>query len=452
MPEWSAVTAAQRGLSTMTQLKRENLGALHSQLASAFWEWRAEAGIGVLAMIAFDLVGHYLGPTGVQLVLVAAGLAVWRYRAKLGPLRTRMRHLSVRHSWARAICQSGLAGPHGTRPTAVRIVSAPFGDDLLVKMPLGTHVAELEAAAEPLAAALGVREIRVRRSAENAALAHVVIVRRDSLAGASVPWPMSGAPRASLWTAIPIGTDENGRPVTIGLPERNVLIGGEPGAGKSVFLSLLVAAAALDPTVTLTLLDGKLVELAAWQECAADNVGPSVADAIDVLSVIQREMDERYRTLLASRRRKIEPGSGVPLHVVVIDELAFYLGGQDRKQQLAITELLRDLVSRGRAAGIIVLAATQKPSADVIPTQIRDLFGFRVALRCSTPQASDTVLGQGWAALGYSAASVDPSARGVGFVLAEGGVPVRFRSCHLSDPEIEVLAGRATALRGGGGR
>jgi S-DNA-T family DNA segregation ATPase FtsK/SpoIIIE len=213
-----------------------------------------------------------------------------------------------------------------------------------------------------------------------------------------------------------------------------------------------VAAAALDPAVTLTLLDGKLVELAAWRECAVDNVGPSVTDAIDVLSALQGEMDERYRSLLALRRRKIEPGSGVPLHVVVIDELAFYLGGQDRKQRERITELLRDLVSRGRAAGIIVLAATQKPSADVIPTQIRDLFGFRVALRCSTPQASDTVLGQGWAALGYSAASVDPTARGVGFLLAEGGVPVRFRSCHLSDDEIEAIAGRATALRRRGGR
>jgi archaellum biogenesis ATPase FlaH len=436
----------------MTQLKRENLGALHSQLASVAWEWRAEAGVGVLAVIAFDLVGHFLGPTGVQLVLVAAGVAAWRYRSRLGPLRTRLRRLSVRHSWARATRLCGLAGPHGNRPLAVRIVSAPFGDDLLVKMPIGTHVAELEAAAEPLAAALGVREVRVRRSAEHAAFAHVVIVRRDSLAGASVPWPMSSAPRASLWTSIPIGTDENGRVVTIGLPERNVLIGGEPGAGKSVFLSLLVAAAALDPTVTLTLLDGKLVELAAWRGCAADNVGPSVAIAIDVLTTIQKEMDERYRTLLALRRRKIEPGSGALFHVVVIDELAFYLGGQDRKQRLEITELLRDLVSRGRAAGIIVLAATQKPSADVIPTQIRDLFGFRVALRCSTPQASDTVLGQGWASLGYSAATVDPSTRGVGYLLAEGGVPVRFRSCHLSDDEIEVIAGRATALRCRGGR
>ncbi len=67
---------------------------------------------------------------------------------------------------------------------------------------------------------------------------------------------------------------------------------------------------------------------------------------------------------------------------------------------------MRDLVARGRAAGIIVVAATQKPSADVIPTSLRDLFGFRCALRCNTPQASDTILGQGWASLGFDAAKV----------------------------------------------
>ena len=56
--------------------------------------------------------------------------------------------------------------------------------------------------------------------------------------------------------------------VAIELVERNVLIGGEPGAGKSVALSTLVAAAALDPDARIWLLDGKLVELAAWAPVA----------------------------------------------------------------------------------------------------------------------------------------------------------------------------------------
>ena len=433
----------------MSELKRDNLGSAHSQMASAVWEWRAECGMGLLAMAVFGIVTYFVGPLGAQIVTVAIGAISFYFRRHLQPAADLLRRLSVRHSWDSATRACGLAGPFGTRPAAVRIVTAPFGDDLLVRLPIGSQIAELEEAAEALATALGVREVRVRRSPDNASFAHVVIVRRDSLDGAAYPWPLQNTSRASLWSPVPVGMDENGRPVSLGLPERNVLVGGEPGAGKSVFLSLLVAAAALDPNVTLTLLDGKLVELAAWRPCAANSVGPSVSDAIDVLTDIQAEMDERYQELLALKRRKVEPGDGIALHVVVIDELAFYLGGSDRKQRNEITELLRDLVSRGRAAGIIVLAATQKPSADVIPTQIRDLFGFRVALRCSTPQASDTVLGQGWAALGYSASTVDPSARGVGFVLAEGGVPVRFRSCHLSDAQIDEIATRAERGRTG---
>jgi hypothetical protein len=434
----------------MSELKRDNLGSVHSQMASAAWEWRTEFGIGLVVMASFGLVVHFLGSLAAQVAVIATGVVVVRFRKRFERVLAAQRKLSVRHAWARATRTCGLAGPFGDRPQAVRIVTAPFGDDLLIRMPVGSYVTELEEAAEALASALGVREVRVRRTPENASLAHVVIVRRDSLDGASYPWPLLESQRSSLWCAIPVGMDENGRPVSVGLPERNMLVGGEPGAGKSVFLSLLVAAAALDPNVKLTLLDGKLVELAAWRPCASNSVGPSTVDAIAALTEIQSEMDERYRMLLGSKRRKVEPRDGLGLHVVVVDELAFYLGGSDRKQRAEVTELLRDLVSRGRAAGIIVLAATQKPSADVIPTQIRDLFGFRVALRCSTPQASDTVLGQGWAALGYSASTVDPSARGVGYLLAEGGVPIRFRSCHLSDSQIDVLAARAQRVRGGG--
>jgi len=94
------------------------------------------------------------------------------------------------------------------------------------------------------------------------------------------------------------------------------------------------------------------------------------------------------------------------------------------------------------------VTTTQKPSADVVPTYLRDLFGFRWALRCSTPDASDTILGRGWASQGYSAASIDPTARGVGLLLQEGGVPVRLRACYLDDLELADLARRAEHLRG----
>jgi S-DNA-T family DNA segregation ATPase FtsK/SpoIIIE len=240
---------------------------------------------------------------------------------------------------------------------------------------------------------------------------------------------------------------EDGQPVNLSLPERNLLLGGEPGAGKSVALSLPVATAALDPTVNLWLLDGKLVELAIWAGCAEHSVGVSVAEAIDVLRQLRTEMELRYAELLAGRKRKVGPADGMALHVVVCDELAHYLTAPQRKEREEFANVLRDLVSRGRAAGVIVLAATQKPSSDVVPTSLRDLFGFRWAMRCSTPHASDTILGAGWASAGYSAAEIDAAARGVGFLLHEGGLPVRLRAFHLDDDAVASVAEHAEAIR-----
>jgi len=212
-------------------------------------------------------------------------------------------------------------------------------------------------------------------------------------------------------------------------------------------LSLLVAVAALDPSVRLVLLDGKLVELACWAGCADRTVGPDIGAAIVVLAELRAELDARYAALLANRRRKIAPELGMGLVVVVVDELMFYVAHPDKRQAAEFTSLLRDLVARGRAAGIIVVAATQKPAAEVVPTSLRDLFGFRWAFRCLTPEASDTILGRGWASLGYSAQQIDAASRGVGLLLHEGEVPVRLRACWLDDPALLALAWRAELLR-----
>jgi DNA segregation ATPase FtsK/SpoIIIE-like protein len=276
----------------------------------------------------------------------------------------------------------------------------------------------------------------------------VVVIRRDPLADPQpIPWPLMDADRCSLWAPIPVGVDEDGSKVTVSLPERNLLEGGEPGSGKSTIVQLLIAAAALDPSVQLTLLDPKLVELAVWQRCGR-LVGPSVEQAIEVLKQLIAELDDRYLTLLANRARKVTEGDGLPLQLLVVEELAFYTNGPDRKAAQAFSVLLRDFVARGRAAGMVTVATTQKPSADVVPTYLRDLFGFRWALRCSTPDASDTILGRGWASQGYSAAQVDPAVRGVGWLLQEGGIPVRLRACYLDDLELAELARRAELLRG----
>ena len=58
------------------------------------------------------------------------------------------------------------------------------------------------------------------------------------------------------------------------------------------------------------------------------------------------------------------------------------------------------------------------------------------------------VLGQRWAAQNYTAAAIDPLARGVGWLLSETGVPRRIKTAYLTDADITGLATYAAALRG----
>jgi FtsK/SpoIIIE family len=128
----------------------------------------------------------------------------------------------------------------------------------------------------------------------------------------------------SIWDPVHLGTDELGRHVEVTLAERNMLIGGEPGGGKSVALQLIVAHGALSPDCRLILVDGKRVELGLWRGCAERFIGPSIDEAIDTLHWLQGQIDERTEWLLDHKMRKITPGLGWPVYLVPIDEVAYY--------------------------------------------------------------------------------------------------------------------------------
>jgi hypothetical protein len=341
----------------------------------------------------------------------------------------------------KAIVRSGL---EPTAITGVRAVAA--GTTLSISVPPGSTAEDYDKASEALAVCLAARSVRVARDPADAGRAELTIVTRDPFAGPGTPWPGTQMPWTHLWSGLPIGVDEDGEAVWLELAGHHVLVGGEPGAGKSNALSMIVAAAALDPFVELWCLDAKLVELAPWRDLAKAFVGPDIAEATAALAVLQAEMTARYEWLLEKKLRQVGPETGLGLVVLVIDELALYIQGKGKdRDQFALA--LRDLVARGRAAGIVVVAATQKPAADIVPTALRDLFGYRLALRCSTREASDTVLGSGWAAAGASAADIDPATRGVGLLLADTGVPRRLRCDHVTDADIDTVVARAIALR-----
>ncbi len=254
----------------------------------------------------------------------------------------------------------------------------------------------------------------------------------------------------SMFDPVHLGQDEYGEPVYVNLAERNMLLGGEPGAGKSSGLNLITAHGALSYDCKLILVDGKQVELGLWRACADEFIGPSLTDAITAFEHFQATMNDRYKHLLATGRRKITREDGEPIYLIPIDEYAYFsatVGSKPDREKFA--GLTRDLVARGRAAGVIIVLATQRPSHQVIDPSMRDLFSYRWAFRCTTDSSSDTVLGQGWATEGYTAADIDPLARGVGWLLSETGIPRRIKAAYLDDDTIKYLAAYAARLRAG---
>jgi S-DNA-T family DNA segregation ATPase FtsK/SpoIIIE len=251
-----------------------------------------------------------------------------------------------------------------------------------------------------------------------------------------------------MFDPIYVGIDEFGHPVRIRIIYRNLLAAGEPGGGKSGLLNTLTAHAALSAQARLVLFDGKQVELGMWDDIADEFVGPDLNHAIITLLRLQRVMDNRYAWLRAHRRRKIEPGDSLSVITSVFDEIALYatvLGGEHEQRQFVA--LLRDLVARGRAAAMPVIAATQRPSVDIIPKSLRDLFGYRAAFRCTSTGSSDIILGDGWSRAGFSATDISPTSQGEAFLIAEGGIPQRIKVAYLSDADITALAGHAAQLR-----
>jgi S-DNA-T family DNA segregation ATPase FtsK/SpoIIIE len=254
----------------------------------------------------------------------------------------------------------------------------------------------------------------------------------------------------SIYQPMFLGIDEYGVTAQVTMMYRNILIGGEPGGGKSGAVNNLVAHAALSADCRLWLFDGKRVELGPWRPVADVFVGPDPAAAIDALRMLQSEMDRRYDLLdqAVPARRKITTTDGVDAIVCVIDEVAYFSAtAGDKKSQEEFARLLRDVVARGRAAGIIVIAATQRPSVDIIPTSLRDLFAYRFAFRCTTEISSDIILGAGWSKEGYNAATIAPEDKGIGYLRAEGGIPRRVRCAWLTDEQIRELVNIAAWTR-----
>ncbi len=413
------------------------------------------AGIGDLAVARWwtqvrDIVGSQQFHESAlrSLLLLAASVTI---SMSVGAVR-RVSVLTLRRGRMRRRLHRGIAAvspaQQGSRRVRIkRLRPTPSGWLITVRLPSGPSYEDFAARAERLTAAMRQRQVIVTRDANDASIVTVRVISRDPFPCLlAPPWPGWIASKPTCRDSVPVAVDLDGYPVELVLEGLNILIGGEPGSGKSGAINTILGTAALDPHTRIHIFDPKTVELAAWAPVADTFVGADPHEAVTALEKLVALMESRYLELRERHTRKIGPDDDI--HLVVIDEMARLLACGERGVEQRTEALLRDLVARGRAAGIVVVAATQKPSVDVIPSSIRDLFAVRWVMRCATAAASDTVLGSGYATLGYSGASIDLNARGVGYLHAEGADPVLCRAYYLDDDEIAVIVNRAVRVRG----
>ena len=211
----------------------------------------------------------------------------------------------------------------------------------------------------------------------------------------------------------------------------HLLVAGATKQGKSVGLNAIVTSLlyAKHPSeLKLVFIDPKMVEFSAYAHLLKhylavlpcndereerDNAIVKKADKADkILRSLCIEMDQRYELLSKAsvpniktynekyRNRKLLPTEGhrfLPYIVTIIDEyadLTMSVGGSGDAKVVArsITTSIIRLAQKGRAAGLHVVLATQRPSVDVITGLIKTNFPTRIAFRVVSRTDSSTIL------------------------------------------------------------
>ena len=304
---------------------------------------------------------------------------------------------------------------------------------LTVTARTGQTVEDLEKAAPALAAAARARSFRCR--ALSPSTVEYVLVMADRLKATREAAP----PVDVAVDAVPVGRRQDGAPWVLPLVGRHTLVVGCSGSGKgSIFWGVCggLAPAVRAGMVRLWGVDLKRgVEVGMGRHLFTE-VATTPAQAVEVLSRLLTVIDERGRWM-AGQTRLHTPTPSDPLHVLAIDELAVLTAYADPEVRKEAGRLLAEVLTQGRALGVVVLACVQDPRKEVIG--LRNLFTQTIALRLRSAEETRMVLGDGAAATA-PAHRISPSAPGTAWVIEEDGSADRVRADFWPDQLVRDVA------------
>jgi S-DNA-T family DNA segregation ATPase FtsK/SpoIIIE len=299
------------------------------------------------------------------------------------------------------------------------------------------------------------------------------LAHKDPFAGPGLRLPLMDATSWDSFKPAPFGITPRGTQIELCLMYANMLVGARPDAGKTYAARPVLAPYILDPRVRIFAANGK--GDGAWEaigDVAVEYVagaGEEECEAVlAMLDQVRTEMFARQAALKPLRKSKVTADMAdeyAPI-MLVIDELQYYteaeFGGHTLDGKAAtigqvIDRRLKDIVRGGRSAGVIMVLMTQKPTSDVISSQVRDQIAVRFALQTKSHYASNAILGTSASAEGFDSSKIKDGHQGVGILAFDSKAQVpgysggsaypTMRTYFVDDDDWDALCARGAALR-----
>ncbi|HEY4399670.1 MAG TPA: DNA translocase FtsK [Lactobacillaceae bacterium] len=320
-----------------------------------------------------------------------------------------------------------------------------------IKPAVGVKVSRIANLADDLAMALAARSLRIEAPIPGKNLVGIE-VPNDVQATVGFRDIVENAPTPKNLLTVPIGRDVSGQIKTADLSAMpHLLIAGSTGSGKSVAINGIIAGLLMQAKpdeVKLMMVDPKKVELSVYNGIP-HLLTPVVSEprkAARALQKVVKEMEERYELFaqfgirnIAGYNQEVDKQNAnaketdapimqrMPYIVAIVDELADLMMTVSGEVEPAIIRIAQ----MGRAAGIHLILATQRPSVDVITGLIKANVPSRIAFAVSSGIDSRTILDQNGAEklLG----------RGDMLFAPIGQQPQRVQGAFISDSDVENI-------------
>jgi S-DNA-T family DNA segregation ATPase FtsK/SpoIIIE len=272
-------------------------------------------------------------------------------------------------------------------------------------------------------------------------------------------WQLPADP--GVWHA---GVDADGEPVTIrSSGVSGVVVAGLAGYGKTSLINARLVQLAVLPEVQLVLIDGKggpdYDDLFARAWLSAKDDPQQVRDHLATVHRLMVDRQHAIREVLGCKNMWDKgPSPEWPLVIVIIDEAHTFFNeskGNDaeskRLDALAreTTRLVEELIRKGRNVGIQTIVATQKATADAIPTKIRDNCQIAISFAQRTSEAATAILGSDITQSPdeHPRRLQDPAYIGVASMVAQNRPGFTLvRTTHVPDEYADLIATENTHL------